>query len=637
MKNVVMGTAGHVDHGKTSLIKAMTGIDCDRLAEEKKREITIDIGFANIDLSEDNVIGIVDVPGHERFIKNMLAGVSGIDFVLMVIAADDGVMPQTLEHLDICQLLGIKRGIIAITKKDLVDEEWIELLCGEIKQSVKDTFLESAPICPVSVNDGISVRNLKEEIIKLANETEARNEWGGLRFPVDRVFTMKGAGTVVTGTLVSGTFHLNQELVILPDNREVRVRQLQIHGRSTERAGAGRRIAVNLTGVDVDEVKRGNVVAETGTLTVANLLDVKLKVLKRIRRPVKNRSRIRFYIGTQEIIGRISILDKVIIEPGDEAYARIRLESEVVCNFRDNFIFRDFPGKITLGGGIVLETEPSLKGKKSDICGSLKMKEKGTPEEIVLQCIEDSGYKLSSEDGILSKTNLESEKGSVIIKRLIQDGLAVKFESDGSYISRRYFEKLKSDSIQMMKKYFEENKRKTWVSIPEIRSKYFKSIDKKLFNYVMEDLINESSVARSLSGSGYRHSEGSEGVFAEEERIRDKIQAIYLEKEFNGPDEDGLMDYVDSKLVEAKEILQVLVDAGVILKLGAHAFAHSDIVEAAKLKIIALLKEKGEINIADVRSELNTSRKFAVPLMEYFDSKNITMRKGDVRVIYKAG
>jgi selenocysteine-specific elongation factor len=630
-----MGTAGHVDHGKTSLIKALTGIDCDRLIEEKEREITIDIGFAYMPIGDNRTIGIVDVPGHERFIKNMLAGVTGIDFVLMVIAADDGVMPQTLEHLDICSLLHVQKGIIAITKTDLVEPGWAEIVADDVRKAVAGTFLESAPIVPVSSTTKDGIKELSEAIKRMADTIRSRDEWGPVRLPIDRAFVMKGAGTVVTGTLVSGTLALNQELVLLPEGRETRVRHIQVHGKKHEEAGAGQRVAVNLTGVDVGELHRGETLAAPGFLNVTRMLDVKIQSVGNLVKPVANRTRVRLYIGTQEIIGRVKYFDRTELAAGAEAYARLRLETPMVCARRDLFIIRKYSPLETIGGGMVLDANPNPRRRdETQILIELKRKEQGAPDEVVEQAVSDFGFKPVNQKDIVIKANLDPQEVGAIVADLITKNMLISIPNTDKVITRVAFERLKTQILSRFREYFSLFAKKPWVTQQEIKTKYFAKEDMKAIELAVGTLVESGKLAVSVSGRGLRHVEGSEDVINEEERLRIEIERIYIENKLNAPSQLELPSFVHSDILDINEVFQTLVDSGELIKLASNSCIHREAAMEAKKAIVDFIQAKGEITVGDVRDMLGTSRKVAVPLMEYFDTQRVTYRKGDSRTLY---
>ncbi|MGH7377367.1 MAG: selenocysteine-specific translation elongation factor, partial [Candidatus Methylomirabilales bacterium] len=364
MKHIIVGTAGHIDHGKTSLVKALTGIDTDRLKEEKERGISIELGFAHLTLPGGLRLGIVDVPGHERFVKTMLAGVGGIDLVILVIAADEGIMPQTREHLHICRLLHIPRGLVALTKRDLVDPDWLEMVAEETRTFLKGTFLEGAPILPVSATTGAGLEELKTALAALAAEAEPKRVDGIFRLPIDRVFTMKGFGTVVTGTLLAGSLKVADEVVVLPEGARSRVRRLQVHGEAVEQAFAGQRTAVNLPGIEVSGIARGSLLCLPGTFRPASAMDATLTLLADAPRALKNRGRVRFHLGTSEVLARVVFLDREELEPGQSAYVHLRLESRGAALPQDRFVIRSYSPAVTIGGGIILDPAPPERRRK---------------------------------------------------------------------------------------------------------------------------------------------------------------------------------------------------------------------------------------------------------------------------------
>ncbi|MBP7033880.1 MAG: selenocysteine-specific translation elongation factor, partial [Syntrophobacterales bacterium] len=364
MKHIILGTAGHVDHGKTSLVKALTGVDTDRLKEEKERGITIELGFASLPLKNGGTLGVVDVPGHEKFVKNMVAGATGIDFVLLVIAADEGIMPQTSEHLDICTLLGIRNGIIALTKTDLVDADWLALVRDDVRQFMKATFLDGAPIIPVSAVSGQGIAELSAAIEELARRIGERGDSGLLRIPVDRVFTMKGFGSVVTGTLVSGQVTVGDTVEVLPQRIHAKVRGIQVHNDAQQSAGAGQRTAINLQGLERAALHRGDVVAHPGIFEPSERLDVHLEFLKGAGRALRNRALVRFHTGTSEIMARVILLDREELKPGERVYAQLLLEAPVVAMGKDRFVIRSYSPIRTVGGGEILDPD-AVKQKKA--------------------------------------------------------------------------------------------------------------------------------------------------------------------------------------------------------------------------------------------------------------------------------
>src|SRR5918999_1795344 len=384
MKQVVMGTAGHIDHGKTQLIKTLTGIDTDRLKEEKERGITIDLGFAHLRFADDTEVGVIDVPGHERFVRNMLAGVGGIDLVMLVIAADEGVMPQTREHLAICQLLRIKDGLVALTKTDLVDEDWLELVSEDTREFLKGTFLEGKPIVPVSAKTGQGIDDLRRGLQTLVARVPPKQLEGKFRLPVDRVFTIRGFGTVVTGTLFSGTIRVEDRIEIYPKGIEAKIRGIQVHNASVAEAVAGQRTAINLQGIDKVELGRGDVLGHPGEFASTFMLDAVLQHLADAPRPLRHRARVRLHLGTSEIMGRVMLLDRDELAPGEEAYVQFRLESPAVALPRDRYVIRSYSPVQTIGGGILLEVQPRKHRRYEEgLANHFRLLAESSAEEVV--------------------------------------------------------------------------------------------------------------------------------------------------------------------------------------------------------------------------------------------------------------
>ena len=447
MKNVIIGTAGHIDHGKTTLVKAITGRETDRLKEEQARGITIELGFTYFDLPSGKRAGIVDMPGHEKFINHMLAGVTGIDVVVLVVAADEGMMPQTKEHLHILDLLGLEKGVIAVTKSSLVDDEWLGLVKEDIKEDIKDTFLEDAKLIAVDsvTKDGID--ELIGEIDKLTDEVDEKDPLETPRLPVDRVFTIAGFGTVVTGTLISGKLKLEDEIQIFPGEIRGRVRNIQVHGEDNEEAVGGQRVAVNISGVKKSDINRGDVVSKSEGLESSMMLDVKLNLLKDSRRIIENRTRIRVYIGASEVLARLAILDKEKLTPGDTCYAQLRLEEAVAVKPRDKFIIRFYSPMETIGGGVVIEAHP-VKRKRFDeeTIEELKLKEQGETKEVVEKIILEKSKSAPSIKDITLATSMSEDKIMEDLAELMEEERVYMLElsNEKHVVHRRYFDDIAS-------------------------------------------------------------------------------------------------------------------------------------------------------------------------------------------------
>ncbi|KNF09425.1 selenocysteine-specific elongation factor SelB [Gottschalkia purinilytica] len=635
MKNIIIGTAGHIDHGKTTLIKAITGRETDRLKEEQERGISIELGFTYFDLPSGKRAGIIDVPGHEKFIKNMLAGVTGIDIVVLVIAADEGIMPQTKEHLDILNLLKIEKGIIAITKAELVDDDWLELVKEDVKERVKGTFLENSPIIPVSSINKTGIDELISTIDKFTEEIEERDDKDTPRLPVDRVFTISGFGTVVTGTLISGKLTIGDEIQIFPGNNTGRIRSIQVHGKDSDFGYGGQRVAVNLAGLKKTDIKRGDIIAPIDSMEPTMMLDVKLKLIEDSQRIIENRTRVRLYIGSSEILCRVVLLDKEQLTPGETCYAQLRLEESIVAKRGDRFIIRFYSPMITIGGGEILEPNPP-KRKRFDenAIKELELKEKGSITDIIEEIIKDKSRDFPSIKDISVITVMPEDKVQEEVEHLEKDSKVMTFRllKDIHVIHEDHFDKLSNMIKNDLEKFHEKHSLKVGMSKEEIRSKYLKNIKPKLGDSFINKLeekgivkiINESISLRDF-----------EVRFTKtQEAIKEKIEDIYLENKFTLVKKE---DILSSIKYDKKDILQVydaLIEIGTLTKIKEDIVIHSKMYKEGKEKVINFIKENGSITIAQLRDLLNTNRKLAVSLIENLDEQKITKRMGDNRVLY---
>ncbi len=633
MRNVIIGTAGHIDHGKTTLIRALTGIETDRLKEEKKRGITIELGFAYFDLPNGKKAGIVDVPGHERFIKNMLAGVSGIDLVLLVIAADEGIMPQTQEHLDILSILDVKKGIIVLTKSDLVDDEWLNLVREEIREKVHGTFLENAPLIPVSSVQGAGIEELKMNITTLTENAQEKDASEPLRLPVDRVFTMSGFGTVVTGTLIEGTISEKQSLTVFPKGLEARVRNVQVHGKSVPEAYAGQRVAINLTGVKKEELGRGDILAEPDSMKNTMIIDVKLNLLKSSNRKIEHWNRLRFYHGTKEILCRVVPIDKDELNPGESCYAQLRLEEETACKYGDRFVVRYYSPLETIGGGLVLDPN-AVKHKKSDedVISELTAKSEGDKGAIIENTLRKYSSKLPDIKFIAVQTGLSEKLVDDTLQTFLKDEIAVGF-SGNIFMHRDFIEESEDALMSFLSKFHKNNPLKTGVSKEEIRSRFFNNTKGKLFEEITEFYIKSGVIEVFNSFVALK---GFEIKLSKEQIVlKDKILKAYKDSEFKPPVLKEMSKILGNgtKDKEIKDIIEVLIGSNVIVKISDEVLLDIDSYNKAKKLLVDFLRENEEIALSDFRDILNTSRKYVVPILEHFDSIKLTRRVEDKRVL----
>lgn len=620
MKNIIIGTAGHIDHGKTTLIKALTGKDTDRLKEEKLRGITTDLGFAYFDLPSGIRAGIIDVPGHEKFIKNMLAGAHGIDIVMLVIAADEGVMPQTKEHVDILSFLEIKAGIIVLTKCDLVEKDWLLIVEEDVRENLKGTFLENAPIVHVSSVTGEGLDILVNTLDELAQKVKERSSEGIFRLPVDRVFSIAGFGTVVTGTLISGKIKVGDKVMIYPKMIESRVRNLQVHERNVECAFAGQRTAINLANVKVEEIERGDVIAPPEAIIPSTMIDVKLSLLKGVK-TLKNRERIRFYTGASEVIGRAVLLDRDELHGGESCYAQIYLEDCVSVLRKDKFVIRTYSPMLTIGGGIILDPNPE-KHKRFDIevIETLSNIEKLGDEFVIEKLVYESLLPLSEEE-IKRKANVV-DIGKFSLKNLIK----LKLEEKDYFYHLEKYEEMCLRTKEILEDFHRKNPLKEGISKEELKNKLFGDIKSKLCDFIFELMEKEEII--KIKNQLVALKDFKVVLNEEQEKLKERIIKIYRDSKFEPPKLSELEGYP-----EIIPMVEYLVNIGELVKLDEEIFLSKDNYEEAQNVLINYLKENKEITLAVYRDLLNTSRKYAMAILEYFDSIKLTKRIGDVRVL----
>ncbi len=642
MRNIILGTAGHIDHGKTSLVKALTGIDADRLKEEKERGITIDIGFASYGFPDGTRLGIVDVPGHERLIKNMLAGVGGIDIVMLVIAANEGIMPQTREHLMICDLLKIKRGLVAVTKIDIAEKEWLELVVDDIKEYIRGTFLEGCPIVPVSSVTGENLNDLIGELAKIASEVEEKSPEGLFRLPVDRVFTMKGLGTVLTGTLLSGKVNQNDEVEIFSggtsaknwEGIRTKVRGIQCYNKHVSIAVAGQRTALNLQGVEKKSIARGDVVSIPDALRPCYMIDGKFLLLKEASKFLKNRARIRFYTGTKEVMGRIILLDRERLEPGDNAYVQFRLEEPIFALAGDRYIVRFYSPVETIGGGTILDTNPLKyrRKKMGVVIKNLEVLEKGSLSEKLSLQILKQGVRGEDIEGLRSWIDeIPTTVEEAIEQSLQSKEIVLVDKGKKHYVHRDIFGRLKEEVLSELDSFHKKNPLKFGISKEEIRNKMGNDLPQKLVEAVLKglekgnDIVVEKSIVR-LASFEIR-------LESDQEDLKERILKFYK----NGGVQPPLVEeiYKDLRIDSRKmgDLISILLKEEKLVKIDSSLCFYREVFDKVKEMTIRYLTKNKKMTVADLRNMIKTTRKYAVPLCEYFDSINLTIRTGDERVL----
>lgn len=636
MRYITLGTAGHIDHGKSALVEALTGINPDRLKEEKERGITIDLGFAFLDLPGDLRIGIVDVPGHERLIKNMLAGAGGIDMVLLVIAADEGIMPQTREHLAICNLLRIKKGLVAITKQDLVEEDWLSLIIEDTKEFVKGSFLEGSAIIPVSSKTGYNLDLLKDAIKEVSLKIEPKSSGGLFRLPIDRVFTMKGFGTVVTGTILSGKISIEDTVEVLPRGIRSKVRGIQSHNQKVQEAFAGQRTALNLQGVEKEDIVRGDVVTRPGYIVPSTFVDVKIEMLKETQ-PLKNNDRIRFHTGTAEVIGRVIPLEGKEIVPGGEGYARVRLEGPIIAMSGDRFIIRRFSPLETLGGGVILDISPErhrkrLKGKDQRFFEELRILEKGSLDDKLSYKILSKGFSGMDNNSLYGWVNSDIKDIEYALERLQRKGEVIKI--NGNYIHMTILDSLKKDIISSLEEFHRLNPIKSGMQKEDISSKF--------------EIRNQRLEIRKTLSKAFEMLEKEGKIVLEQDRVRiasfkvetkdyetlkERLLDLYRKGGTQPPMREeikGILQ-VDEKIV--LDLLRLSVERRELVRINDSLYLDRLTFDNISEGLKNFLKEKKEITVAEFRDLFKTSRKYAVPILEYLDGIKFTLRVGDKRIL----
>lgn len=631
MKEIILGTAGHIDHGKTSLVRFLTGIDTDRLKEEKERGITIELGFASMDLPDGIHIGIVDVPGHERFVRNMVAGVTGIDMVAMIIAADESIMPQTREHLEICCLLGLQHGLVVLTKKDLVEQEWLDMVIDDIRAFTAGTFLEDAPVVPVSSATGEGMDLLVETFEKIAEKIPERNSTGLFRIPVDRVFTMKGFGTVITGTLASGNISVGDNVMIYPERITSKIRGIQVHNKPVERARAGMRTAINFQGLDLDQVNRGDVIALPDTLKPSYLLDASFTYLKSNSRPLRNRFKIRFHVGTAELHGNLIILDQDQVEPGESVLVQIRLDTPVSCVKDDRFVLRSESPVRTIGGGVILNPIPQKhKRLRENVSEGLASITAGDMEAGIDFQIEQAGYSGISFDDLRLVTNLSDKKLDSVLSRLLSDRKVVQTDRENRlFIHGKILASFNEKAMILLSNYHRLNPLKNGMPKEELKSKFPDFAGGKFFNYVINRLIREGRVIQN-ENIVYL-SDHKVSLHEDQKVIREKILRIYSVNGLTPPLFKQMTEELNIDSQAAKDVLLLLVKEGAITRVKDDLFFEASAINVLENQLIEFLVANGEITAPLFKDMTGLSRKYLIPLLEYFDSINLTIRVGDSR------
>ncbi len=633
MKHLILGTAGHIDHGKTSLVRALTGIDTDRLKEEKARGITIELGFAHLDLPGGIRFGIVDVPGHERFVRTMVAGVGGMDMVMLVIAADEGVMPQTREHLDILRLLGVKNGLVALTKADMVDPDWLALVTEEVREFTAGSFLEQAPIVAVSSRSGEGLDELRRQLARLAEDAAEKRREGYFRLPVDRVFTVAGFGTVVTGTLLSGEIRVGDELELLPSGREGKVRGIQAHGAKVEKGLAGQRLAVNLQGIDLDQVRRGDVAAPRGVFRATRAVDARLDYLASAPRQLKHRATLRLHSATYEVPAQVILLDRDTLQPGESAHVQLRLKAPALLLSGDSYILRISSPATTVGGGVVLDPFPPRRRRRSSEALRLLEALGGDEHQAVISLIiSQSLLSGVTFEEILLRCGIPRKAADAALSALLASGEAQQMTREPRiFLAREAVETLKRGMLEELAAYLAANPLKEGMGKEELKTRLPKRSDQRFFTPLLASLERDGHVVpdREIvrpAGQAARKAAPDDGLGG-------GIAAFLREKGIEPPTVKEVMERFRCDEKTVRDNLALLTRAGQVVRISADLFYGAEALDGLREKLLTRLREKGEITPPEYRDLTGLSRKFLIPLLEHFDSEKVTIRVGDKRVL----
>ncbi len=630
MKHVIIGTAGHVDHGKTLLVKALTGIDTDRLQEEKKRGITIELGFAHLDWEDGTQAGVVDVPGHEKFIKNMLAGAGGIDLAMLVVAADEGFMPQTVEHLGILSLLGIQEGLVVITKCDMVEPEWIEVIREDIRDHVAGTFLEGKPVYPVSAYTGEGIPLLREALRQLVQQAGEKNLRAPFRLPVDRVFSVEGFGTVVTGTLIEGTLSAEETAQLAPSGLTAKVRNLQVHGKTVPTAYAGQRVAVNLAGLKKTDICRGDAVVRPDSVRVGQMLDVRLENLPDSQRMITNHSQVHFYHGSNVLLAKLILLDREKLLPGERCYAQVRFSQAVAAKIGDRFVIRFYSPLETIGGGIVLDDAPQ-RHRQGDqqVLENLKIKESGTGDQRVLQALAEASCALPDLSQLAGRLSMDPQALEEELDRLTARGQALELLT-GRYLAASVADEKWSACRRLLGEYHTANPLQEGMGLAELRQKLLPKAELAVADGLLEQFLREGKVRRTAGR--YALADFSVKLTKKQTALRDRLLKIYHDAGLDVPSLDELWPmFLPKEKEDCRQVLESLISAGQLVVLSPQIVVEGPVFENLLSALRGWFSTHESLTLAEYRDLLHTSRKYALAALEHFDRTKRTRKEGDLR------
>ena len=626
---IVLGTAGHIDHGKTSLVKALTGTDTDRLKEEKRRGITIELGFARLELTDKLSLGVVDVPGHERFVRTMVAGAAGIDLVVMIIAADEGIMPQTREHIDICQLLGVQTGLVALTKTDLVDEEWLAMVREDAADYLADTFLADAPIIPCSASTGQGLDDLRRELVKICNQVSERKESGPYRLGVDRVFTMHGFGTVVTGTSLSGRIEVGQPVIVYPEGLESKIRGLQVHGKEVPAALAGQRTAINLQGVGRTELHRGQWIASAGSMQPSKRLDAEFKLLSSAPRPLKNRTEASFHVGATEARIRVILLEEDQLKPGEESLVQLVAEEDVACLPGDHYVIRSYSPAMTIGGGKILSIRPPRRKRFDEAeIKALKNLGQAPAEERISLLVRESRLLGLSKTELYAAGNLTAKRLDSLLQELMSQGELIRYDKEGfRLVHRDSLTPLDRAVEKFLTDYHRAHPLKSGAPREELKSRLKLHADPKLVSFQVGRLIETGR----LKGEEEWIALADHQVALNQDLgvVQERILQAYKAGGLQPPRFKDLA--AELKTAQTRDVLEVLLKAGKLVKVKDDLFFDPPSLDGLRAKLEDFFNHTEELTTQDFKELAGVSRKFLIPLAEYFDRTGVTIRVGEIR------
>ena len=630
MKHVIIGTAGHVDHGKTLLVKALTGIDTDRLVEEKKRGITIELGFAHLDFDDGTQAGIVDVPGHEKFIKNMLAGAGGIDLAMLVVAADEGFMPQTVEHLGILSLLGIQDGLVVITKCDMADPEWVEMVKEDVRTHVEGTILEGKPVFTVSAYTGQGIPELRQALKELVQKAAEKNMRTPFRLPIDRVFSVDGFGTVVTGTLIEGSVSNGDMAEILPGGVQARVRNLQVHDRDVETAYAGQRVAINLAGVKKADLGRGDVIARPGSVRTSLMLDARLQNLKNSQRTILSGSQVHLYHGSAVRLCKVVLLDRDALQPGESCYAQLRLTEEIAAKRGDRFVIRFYSPLETIGGGVVLDDLPR-RHKRGDqaVLEALAIRESGSGDDQLVQLVAEHGHSLPTLEKLAAPQNLDREELGRSLEELTSAGKVLQ-PLPGRYLAASVFDAIWDSCRGLLEQYHRQNPLHAGMKVAELRQKLLKNTDQAVADAILAALAREGKI--KAVADRYALADFAVHLTKRQSAIREKLLQTYRKAGLEVPGLDEVIaSFPPAEQGDCRQVVESLVSGGGLVMLTPQLCLHSQVYAQVCDKTRDFMAEHQELTLAEFRDLLGTSRKYALAVLEYYDKNKILKKDGDVR------